>query len=114
MAVRLDQFNNIGIATPAGDLRGADAVAEFRKTIGDAVDAGKVAKLIVDCSAVRFIDSGGLEMLLALRTRLGDAIGSVGLAGLDANCHKILQMTRLDHRFEIHPDVPAAMKVVTR
>jgi anti-anti-sigma factor len=114
MAVRLDQFNDVGVATPGGDLRGSETVSEFLKTLVDAIDAGKVAKLVVDFSAVRFIDSAGLEALLALRARLGDAISAIRLACLDLNCRKILELTRLDSRFEIHPDVPAAMKAVTR
>lgn len=112
MAVRFEQFNEIGVFTPNGDLRGSEAVAEFRKVVSDAIDSTKVAKIAVDCSAVRFIDSAALETLLAFRTKLGDSIGAVRLTNLDANCRKILEITRLDSRFEIHADLNSALKAI--
>jgi hypothetical protein len=31
---------------------------------------------------------------------------------LDENCKKILEITRLEHRFESHPDLPSALKTM--
>jgi hypothetical protein len=36
----------------------------------------------------------------------------VKLAAADANCQKILEITRLAHRFECHADVSAALKTM--
>jgi hypothetical protein len=36
--------------------------------------------------------------------------GQVKLAGADDNVQKILEITRLQHRFECHPDLTAALK----
>ena len=65
---------------------------------------------MIDFEGSRFISSEGLEALLAVRRRCEERRGQVRLAGLDDNCRKILQITRLDHRFECHPDVTTALK----
>ena len=71
-----------------------------------------MSALVIDFTAARFVDSRGLEALLWSRGRLGDGIGAVRLAGLDANCRKIVEMTRLDDQFEIHDDVQAALRAM--
>jgi hypothetical protein len=38
--------------------------------------------------------------------------GGEKLAAADANCQKILEITRLAHRFECHADVSAALKTM--
>src|SRR5687768_17867979 len=112
MAIRFDQYNTVGVVALEGDLRGDDAAAEFRSAIGDALNtaAGQVSGLVVDFTAARFVDSRGLEALLWSRRRLGDGKGAVRLAGLDVDCRKIIEMTRLDDRFEIHEDVHTALR----
>ena len=37
-----------------------------------------------------------------MKRRCEDLFGQIKLAGLDENCRKILEMTRLEHRFECH------------
>jgi anti-anti-sigma factor len=112
MAIRLDQFNSAGVVTLDRDLRGDEAAGEFRTAVGEALDAGQLTALVIDCAAARFIDSRGLEALLWSRARLGDGIGAVRLANLDADCRKIVEITRLDDRFEIHDDVQAALRAI--
>jgi anti-anti-sigma factor len=113
MGIRFDQYNTVGVVALEGDLRGDDAAAELRTAIGDALDgAAHVSALVIDFTAARFIDSRGLEALLWMRGRLGDGIGAVRLAALDANCRKIVEMTRLDDQFEIHEDVQAALRAM--
>src|SRR5687767_7236005 len=114
MGVRFDQYNTVGVVALDGDLRGEDAAEDLRAAVGDALDGtvARVSALVIDFTAVRFVDSGGLEALLWSRGRLGDDVGAVGLAGLDANCRTIVEMTRLDDRFEIHEDVQAALRAM--
>src|SRR5688572_19845427 len=113
MAIRFDRYNNVGVVALDGDLRGDEAAGEFRRVVVEALDAAPpLAALVVDFTASRFVDSRGLEALLWSRGRLGDAIASVRLAALDANCRKIFEMTRLDDRFEVHAEAQAALKAM--
>jgi anti-anti-sigma factor len=116
MATQFDEYNGVGVLTPAGDLSGGES-AELRKAVADCVDgrgggAGrKVAGVVIDLCNARFIDGDGLEALLWARRRCEDALGRpVKLSGLEANCRKILEITRLSHRVECYPDLTAALK----
>ena len=115
MAIRFDQYNTVGVVSLDGDLRGEEEAAELRAVIGDALDAaaaGQVSALVIDFTKARFVDGSGLEALLWSRRRIGNGIGAVRLAGLDADCRKILEMTRLDDCFEVHDDVQAALRAM--
>ena len=47
-------------------------------------------------SGVGFIDSEGLELLLWIKDYCGENNCQLRIAGLDENCAKILEVTRLD------------------
>jgi anti-anti-sigma factor len=114
MAIRFDQYNTVGVVALDGDLRGEEEAAELRAVVGDALDAaaGQISSLVIDFTKARFVDGRGLEALLWSRRRIGDGIGAVRLAGLDADCRKIFEMTRLDDDFEVHDDVQAALRAM--
>jgi anti-anti-sigma factor len=65
---------------------------------------------VIDFEQTRFISSDGLEGLLAVRRRCEERRVQLRLANLDDNCRRILQITRLDRRFESHPDLAGALK----
>jgi anti-anti-sigma factor len=109
MAIRYDHYGRVGVVALGGDLRGDALAGEFRRVVGDALRAERASALVIDFAGARFIDGRGLEALLWSRAELGDGPGAVRLAGLDANCRTIIQMTRVDERFETHPDVRAAL-----
>ena len=67
---------------------------------------------IVEREKADFIDSEGLETLLWLKRRCEDLFGQCKLVNLDENCRKILEITRLEHRFECHDDLTAALKTM--
>ena len=115
MSVRFDQYGGIGVVCIDGDLRGDDVASELRETIAAAALASstdRVRAFVVDLGRARFVDGRGLEALLWCKAQLGDEMAAFRLAGLDANCRKIFQMTRLDERFELHPDVNAALRAM--
>jgi anti-anti-sigma factor len=119
MAIRVDQYGAVGVVSLDGDLRGDDAAAELREAIGGAAQppagalAGAVSAFVVDFARTRFVDGRGLDALLWCRAQLGDDMAKLRLAGLDANCRKIFEITRLDERFELHPDLTTALKAMS-
>jgi anti-anti-sigma factor len=114
--IRYDQYNRVGVLSPDGDLKGDD-VARLREAVADALDARRVTSFVVDLTNTRFIDSEGLEALLWARRRCGGAgesgAGQIRLAAADENCRKILEVTRLDHRFECHADLAGAIRTLS-
>ena len=59
---------------------------------------------------VTAIDSEGLEALLDVQDKCEDEYGNVKLCGLDETAQKILEITRLDRRFEVFGDLDATVK----
>jgi anti-anti-sigma factor len=94
-----------------GDL-GGDNAAALRKNAEERIATKQVADFVVDLEHCSFIDSEGLEALLWLKRRCEDLFGQIKLIGLDDNCRKILEITRLEPRFECQKDLAAALKMM--
>ena len=111
MAIRSEQYNKVCVLAVDGDLLGENAAA-LRKSVDEHVEAKHLVDFVVDLEKCPFIDSEGLETLLWLRRRCDDLFGQVKLVALDDNCRKILEITRLDSRFECQQDLAAALKMM--
>jgi anti-anti-sigma factor len=59
-------------------------------------------QLVFDCSQVKQIDAGGVEMLLQCLVQVMQRDGDVKLAALSAEMAVVLEMTRTDRLFEIY------------
>jgi anti-anti-sigma factor len=104
-----DQYNGVSVITVSGDLVGPEATA-----LREAASVPSHARAcVIDLEQCRFMASDGLESLLAALRSHEAAGSSLKLAGLDANCRTILQLTRLDHRFECCADVASALKLIS-
>jgi anti-anti-sigma factor len=111
MPVRCEEYNQVCVLSVDGDLTSENASA-LRTASEERINNRQVVDFIVDLEKSGFIDSEGLETLLWLKRRSDDLFGQAKLVGLDDNCRKILEITRLEHRFECHKDVPAALKMM--
>jgi anti-sigma B factor antagonist len=109
MPIKYEEYNHVCVATPEADFTSTDA-AELRKHIEQVIETKQIVDFVLDFEKVGFIDSEGLETLLWLKRKAEDLFGQVKLTGLDENCKKILEITRLEHRFECHAELPGAMK----
>jgi len=111
MSLKFEEYNNVCVLTLESDFTSVEAEAA-RKGVEQVIEKKQTVEFVVDCAKVGFIDSEGLETLLWMKRRCEDLFGQVKLASLDENCRKILEITRLDNRFECHPDVPGALKTM--
>jgi len=75
-------------------------VAPARQWLEEAT-ADRPAFIVVDLSAVRFMDSTGLSTLVHAMKRARAQRGDLRLAGLQQPVRMIFEMTRLDQIFEI-------------
>lgn len=106
MPVLHDEYHGVRVFTVRGDL--ADAEAE---AIRQAIEREPARpNMIFDLEGCRFLGSLGLQALLQALHRCESLGGRAMLSGLDPNCRKILEITRLDHRFECHPELASALK----
>ena len=69
----------------------------------------KPTRLVVDLSAVTYIDSSGLAALIEGMQNVDAYGGKFILVGLQENVKPIFEIARLDRVFIIFPDVDAAL-----
>lgn len=71
------------------------------------VDEGHT-RLVLDLSAVDFMDSSGLSSLISCLKHIG-ARGSIAIAGAKGDVARLFSLTRMDRVFSIQSDVEAAL-----
>jgi len=73
------------------------------------LDSGAL-HVLLELSHVPFIDSAGLERLLATAAELGRRGGGLCIAGLNDTCSDILAATRLSSLIQISADIDSALR----
>jgi len=109
MPVKCEQYNQVCVMSVTGDFS-AENSAAARKLTEEYIEKRQIVDVIIDLENAGFMDSEGLESLLWIKRKCEDLFGQVKLVNLDENCRKILEITRLEHRFECQPDLAAALK----
>jgi anti-sigma B factor antagonist len=87
------------------DLHVSPRVAESLRTM----IKQKPTRLVVDLSAVTYIDSSGLAVLIEAMQDVEAYGGKFFLAGLQENVRPIFEIARLDQVFIIFPHLDAAL-----
>ncbi|MCK6455227.1 MAG: STAS domain-containing protein [Phycisphaerae bacterium] len=88
------------------------ATMDVSSEIGRRLVEVAVAKphcIVVDLSALEFIDSNGLGGLVAAYLKQRRQGGSLVLVGPTAAIHDVLDVTRLNQLLSIYPDLSAAL-----
>jgi anti-sigma B factor antagonist len=108
MKVKKQDYNDVTVVELQGELDG-DIIELFQSTITDIISKGKPG-IVLDMSAVGFIDGEGLEQLLWARDYCNQNKCELRLAGLDENCQRILEITRLEKEFNSYTELAEAVK----
>lgn len=91
-----------------GEARIDAAIAiQFKDAIRELAN-GSTPRVVLDMSAVEFLDSSGLGALVAAMKQLGPN-RSLELAALSKNVKKVFQLTRMDKVFTLHEQVSDAI-----
>jgi len=108
MRIKTQNYNNVTVVELQGELDG-DFAEQLQNTITDIISTNKTG-IVLDMSSVTFIDSQGLEELLCARDCCNEKKRGIRLAGLDENCAKILEITRLENEFQRYAELSEAVK----
>jgi anti-sigma B factor antagonist len=84
---------------------------EFSEMLTAAIDSGRIA-LVLDLTAVTFIDSTGLSVLLNALRRVTRAGGRMALVCTNPTVLRLFEITRLDSTFDIHAELEPAVTLV--
>jgi anti-sigma B factor antagonist len=82
--------------------------AKVAETISELIE-DKPARLVVDLSGVKYIDSSGLAVLINATRDMEDYGGIFMLAGVREEVRPILETARLENFFLIFPSVDEAL-----
>ncbi|MBF9029565.1 anti-sigma factor antagonist [Rhodobacterales bacterium HKCCE3408] len=85
----------------------AAVAVDFKEAFRDALDGSGEGPVVLDLSAVDFLDSSGLGAVVAARKLLGEG-RPLELAGLSVAVAKVMQLTRMDRVFRIHDSLADA------
>ena len=108
MKLSYEDHDTITVLTVSGDLT-SDQADSFRRACQDRFEAG-IHDVVLDMEYLTLLDSAGLELLLWLIDEVGQRSGRLKLVRPDETIRKILQITRLERRFDIHETIESAGK----
>lgn len=111
MPVVQQDYERVSVIGLQGDFTG-DETADAQKVVQAAISQRKIVDFVLDFQACQFIDSAGLEALIWIKRRCEEMFGRVKLINLDENVRKILEVTRLEPRFESCRDLATALKTM--
>ncbi len=91
-----------------GNLLGENTNAPVLGLIKQNLEAGN-KKVLFDLSAMKFINSTGLGMLMTALSKTRNAGGELALCSLPDQMKKLLQMTKLETVFPVYSDASSAI-----
>lgn len=107
MKISYQDNGPVSVLSITGDLS-VDEANRFQREALQRMDQN-VRDFVLDLESVDFIDSRGLESLLWLQDKCNELLGQVRLAACPEHIFKVLEVTRLNTRFDCHPDVATAV-----
>jgi anti-sigma B factor antagonist len=84
-------------------------LSEFANTVTSLIGSGE-RKVLLDLSAVTYVDSATIGCLMDLYRQASAAGGALKLAGVQKRVETMLTMTGAQNFLEIHPDEASAVK----
>ncbi len=93
---------------PDGALTQEDA-EQFKDHLRHALSESS-GRVVVDLSAVPFVDSRGLEVLVEANDVLGEGGRSLKLCGINETIREVLDLTGLALRFDHFDDTNSALR----
>ncbi len=84
-----------------------DRAPEVRRLLLDCTARGR--DVLVDLSAVSYIDSSGIASLVEALQNAGRGGTALGLVAISPAALRVFALARLDKVFTIHPDLDAAL-----
>ena len=104
----LEKYNAV-IVELKGNVMGGEDTKEFNELLHKLIDEGK-KNVIVDLSAVKFMNSSGLGMLISGLTTMTRENGRLILAHVTEKIESLLIITKLITIFESFETVEEAIK----
>lgn len=107
MTLTCTETDDTQIITVHADRIDAAMAIQFKEDMRAETESGQ-ARVVLDLSAVTFIDSSGLGAIVAAMKQLGDG-RRLDLAGLTPMVDKVFRLTRMDTVFSLFATLDEAL-----
>ncbi len=108
MKLSYEDHGTVSVLTVSGELT-TDQADNFRRACQDRITKD-IHDIVLNLEHLELLDSAGLELLLWLVDLLAENSGHLRLVNPNDTIQKILEVTRLERRFDIHGTIEAAAK----
>jgi anti-anti-sigma factor len=108
MDIQEQRHGAVTVVRPQGPLCLGDA-EQFRAHLSE-VMTRSLGRLVVDASAIPYVDSQGLEALVSATDEMAAGGRSLRLSAAGETLREVLDLTGLSDRFEHYEDVNAAVR----
>ena len=109
--MKTEQVNNCLVIHCEETRLDASSAPYFTNAVCKAFEqlADSVQTVILDMKQIQFTDSQGLSSIVLIFHKLN---ADLLLCGVGDQIEKLIKLTRLDSVFQLHQDVPSALKAV--
>jgi anti-anti-sigma factor len=109
MNLTTDHANGVAVVRIGESRLMYPLLSEFATVVTQLIASGE-RKVIVELSAVGYVDSATIGCLMDLYRQANAAGGALKLAGVQKRVETMLTMTGAQNFIEVHPDEPSAVK----
>jgi anti-sigma B factor antagonist len=91
-----------------------EAYTAQREWLYKTIESRDDPRFIIDLSALNYLASSDIGLLITLKRRIDTRKGKVALVNVDSFIVDVLKTMRIDKLFSIHADMPSAVADVLR
>jgi len=99
MEIAVDTVGDLAVATVGMEELDASNVDEFKRDMAPLLDTH--AKLVLDLSRLRFVDSSGLGAFISCLRKLNAKGGDLKLCGMSKQVRAVFELVRMHRVFDI-------------
>ncbi len=99
MNLTAEVIDNVSVITVPGETLDAGSAKDFKSAMAPFLTAG--ARLILDLSQLKFVDSSGLGAMLSALRQLNGMGGDLKLCGMNKPIRALFELVRMHRVFEI-------------
>ncbi|MFD4555599.1 STAS domain-containing protein [Streptomyces sp. NPDC058469] len=107
LSVRTDVVDGTLVVAVAGEID-QETGGSLREVLELPEDVAP--RVVIDLRHVTFMDSSGINILIAVHTRLAEAGGWLRLAGAAPPVLRVIQLVGIDGFIDCHPSVQQALE----
>jgi anti-sigma B factor antagonist len=99
MQIVFEKVGDVAVAAVPVEELDASNAGEFKRDVASSLEAN--AKVVLDLSRLRFVDSSGLGAFISCLRRLNAKGGDLKLCGMSKPVRAVFELVRMDRVFDI-------------